>query len=89
VLEALELARTASPAMQAHAGSAPFHLAHGEDDTYVPVDQSRRLMLALLAVGVDAHLDVVPAAGHFWLGKDDTTEQFDAAIEFARSVTRD
>lgn len=87
VLEAPELARAASPAAQARTGAPPFYLAHGADDTYVPVDQSRRLMLALLAVGVDAHLDVVPAAGHFWLGKDDTSEQFDAAIAFARSVS--
>lgn len=42
----------------------PFHIAHGDADVTVPIEQSRALRDALLARGVDVELIEVPGGGH-------------------------
>ena len=42
----------------------PFHIAHGDADTTVPIDQSRSLLTALSARGVEAELIEVPGEEH-------------------------
>ncbi|GAA1960282.1 alpha/beta hydrolase [Microbacterium deminutum] len=84
-----DAARAASPVNHVHAGSAPFHLAHGDADDAVPLAQSEALEAALRAAGVEAELIVEPGAGHFW--RDAAPERvaalFDRAIAFAARVT--
>lgn len=84
-----DAARLASPAMQAHAGAPPFHIAHGTADEHVPFAQSEALAVALRAVAVDVEFDPVPGGKHFWQGLDDTDALFHRAIDFARRVTAD
>lgn len=90
VSELAELARTASPAHRVHAGAPPFHLAHGEDDAFVPVGQSIAFAETLRGAGVDVQLQLVPGVDHLWRGLDDPATVFDPAIAFlARVAHRD
>lgn len=84
-----DAALAASPARQVRAGLPPFHIAHGADDTDVPLAQSEGLARALESVGVEVELHVEPAAGHFWRGatEEATDALFDRAIAFATRVT--
>lgn len=86
--EAPELARTASPALQAHPAAPPFHIAHGTADTHVPIEQSEALFAALERAEVPATLERVAGAEHFWRGVPDTAVLFDTAIDFLRRVMR-
>ncbi len=60
------LARTAAPAQLARdvVSNVPMFIAHGQQDTSVPYNQSVRLLQALTAVGTEASLLPVPDAGH-------------------------
>ncbi|WNM28483.1 alpha/beta hydrolase [Demequina capsici] len=84
----LARARDASPVSHVRAGAPPFLVAHGADDTAVPASQSVELAQALLAVGADAQLTLVPHAGHMWQGEVDREALLDSAIAFCKRVTR-
>jgi acetyl esterase/lipase len=81
--EADELARRASPVTFVHAGAA-----HGDADRFVPVAQSRQPASALRAAGVAVEFTEVPGADHLWMGAPAPGALFDAAVDFARRVTR-
>ncbi|MEU1972143.1 alpha/beta hydrolase [Microbacterium sp. NPDC019599] len=82
-----DAARAASPALQAHPGAPPFHIAHGTADELVPFVQSEALAAALTTVGADVEFDAVPGGGHFWQDVEDTALLFDRAIAFCRRAT--
>lgn len=44
--------------------TVPVRLYHGEDDTLVPPEESRRLAAALQARGADVHLTTYPGVAH-------------------------
>jgi acetyl esterase/lipase len=82
IAEHLDLAWAASPVSQVHAGAPPFLLQHGDADTWVPCDQSRRLADRLRDVGVPVELEIVPGADHFFAGAADIEGIYDRAIGF-------
>lgn len=84
-----ELARAASPALQAHGGAPLFHISHGDADEHVPFAQSEVLASALVAAGADVEFVPVPGGKHFWQGVDDVGPLFDRAIAFAARITAD
>jgi acetyl esterase/lipase len=53
-----------SPVNHVTANAPPFLIFHGDQDTLVPIAQSRELNRRLHAVGVESHLIVVPGRGH-------------------------
>jgi acetyl esterase/lipase len=67
----IDRARAASPVTHAHGGAPPFLLQHGEDDTWVPHEQSVQLANALRAAGASVELETVPGADHFFAGATD------------------
>ncbi|MEV6180325.1 alpha/beta hydrolase [Streptomyces sp. NPDC052015] len=66
-----DLARQASPEAQVRPGAPPFLLAHGEDDSMVACDHSRRLAARLGEVGTAVELWTLPGADHVWHGLSD------------------
>ena len=80
----LDLARAASPVTHVHGGAPPFLLQHGEDDTWVPHDQSVHLADALRAAGGSVELESVPGADHFFGGAGDAEVEaiFQRALDF-------
>lgn len=82
-----DIARRASPALRAHAGAPPFHIAHGSSDEHVPYSQSLALADALRGVGVEVDLLEVPGGRHFWQGLADTSPIVDRAIDFIHRTT--
>lgn len=58
------LARSASPITYVDRKDPPFLIMHGDKDTVVPVQQSRRFYERLKKAGVPAELIVVEEAGH-------------------------
>ena len=85
--EHLELARDASATTHVHPGAPPFLLQHGEADTWVPCDQSRRLAERLGAVGASVELETVPGADHFFDGAATEVEAiFARAVSFLRQL---
>jgi len=84
--EAPELARRASPVTYVHAGAPPFHLAHGADDRFVPVGQSRELAAALRDAGVPVELTIVDGADHMWRDATDPDAILAAAVDFSRRL---
>ncbi len=60
----LALAQAANPITHVDALDPPTLIVHGDADTQVALQQSRRLRDALDAVGVPVELVVVPGAGH-------------------------
>ena len=78
----LDLARAASPVTHARGDAPPFLLQHGEDDTWVPHDQSVRLAEALRAAGAPVELESVPGADHFFAGAADVEAIFERALAF-------
>lgn len=88
VSQVLELARSASPITRVHADAPPFLIAHGLDDAAIPAEQSERFADALRAHGVGVELELVPGAGHLWLGEVDREALLDRAVEFVRRVTQ-
>jgi acetyl esterase/lipase len=86
IAELPELARRASPALQVSAGAPPFHIAHGTADAAVPCAQSEELRDALVAVGAEAALQLVPGADHMWQGLDEPEIVLSPALDFTRRV---
>jgi acetyl esterase/lipase len=88
-----EAARAASPltyVAEAAPTAPPFHLAHGEADSLVPVDQSQRLADALAAAGIDVELAVLPGYNHGFLnppGRPDVPTP--AALEEGRLMAEE
>jgi acetyl esterase/lipase len=80
----LDRARAASPVAHVHGGAPPFLLQHGEEDTWVPHEQSVRLADALRAVGGSVELETVPGADHFFGGAPDAEVEaiFQRALGF-------
>jgi acetyl esterase/lipase len=78
----IDLARAASPVTHARGDAPPFLLQHGEDDTWVPHDQSVRLAEALRAAGAPVELESVPGADHFFAGAADVEAIFERALAF-------
>jgi dipeptidyl aminopeptidase/acylaminoacyl peptidase len=59
-----------SPDMLAAHADAPILLIHGQDDTVVPIDQSRGMESALRQAGKPVELVVLPTADHWFLHED-------------------
>ena len=59
-----DLLRELSPIHRAAAVTAPLLLVHGEEDTNVPVGESRRMAAALAARGAEHRLLLFPGEGH-------------------------
>ena len=80
----LDLARAASPVAHVHDGAPPFLLQHGDQDTWVPHEQSVRLADALRAAGGSVEFETVPGADHFFGGATDTEIEaiFQRALDF-------
>jgi acetyl esterase/lipase len=78
----VDLARSASPVTHVRGDAPPFLLQHGEDDTWVPHDQSVRLAEALRAAGAPVELESVPGADHFFGGAPDVEAIFERALAF-------
>jgi acetyl esterase/lipase len=64
VAEREKEAAAASALSYAAASASPMLIIHGEKDSLVPVDQSRRFEAALTKAGARASLLVLPDAGH-------------------------
>ncbi|MFM9995676.1 MAG: alpha/beta hydrolase fold domain-containing protein [Phycisphaerales bacterium] len=64
----VELCMRVNPITWADASDPPMLIAHGTDDTSVPLKQSTRLHEALASLGVAHQYRVVPGAGHGSLG---------------------
>lgn len=88
VADRTELATQASPARQVHAGAPPFLIAHGDADTFVPVQQSIDFADALRTAGVPVDLQLVPGADHMWRGVADPDTVFGPALAFVERVSR-
>src|SRR5262245_3961071 len=56
--------RDASPLSWVDAASSPFLIVHGLADDVVPIEQSRRLVAALSAAGVEVVYVELPQVGH-------------------------
>lgn len=78
----VDLARSASPVTHVRGDAPPFLLQHGEQDTWVPHDQSVRLAAALRAAGAPVELESVPGADHFFAGAPDVEAIFGRALAF-------
>ncbi len=72
--------KAVSPAQLARRADAPILLIHGEDDSVVPMEQSRAMEKALQAAGKPVEFVSMPGEDH-WLSKEATRE-----IMLARAV---
>jgi acetyl esterase/lipase len=75
------LAAQASPVATASRGDAPFYIANGTLDRFVPAAQGRRLVTALTAAGVEAVFNEVDAASPAAFGE----RVHESARDFVRS----
>jgi acetyl esterase/lipase len=64
VAQHLQAAKQASPVMYVTSKAPPFFIAHGDNDTTVPIAQSKELVEALKKAHVDVTFRIVPNAGH-------------------------
>src|SRR5215217_5349466 len=64
VQEVPERYRDASPLSWIDGSTVPFLVAHGVGDDVVPIDQSRRLVIALREAGADVDYEELAGAGH-------------------------
>ncbi|MFF4590292.1 alpha/beta hydrolase fold domain-containing protein [Streptomyces sp. NPDC001388] len=80
-----ERAAQASPLHRVHPGAPPFLLMHGESDTLVDCDHSRRLAARLTEVGAPTRLRTVPGADHVWHGlpEAEVEDVFRTSLEWA------
>jgi dipeptidyl aminopeptidase/acylaminoacyl peptidase len=83
--EQLELARLASPALQATLRAAPFLIVHGAKDAHVPFSQAERLHYALQHLGVPNRFEVIADGDHF-INVTHTHPLQHAMLEFFRKV---
>jgi len=65
--------KTVSPARLAQRADAPILLIHGEDDSVVPMEQSRIMEKALQAAGKPVEFVSMPGEDH-WLSKEATRQ---------------
>jgi acetyl esterase/lipase len=77
----MEEAKAASPVLFVDAHSAPFYIAHGDQDRVVPLQQSVELDAALRKAGVPSTLYIVKGGGH---GFNDPAAFAGAALFFRR-----
>ncbi|MET9902892.1 alpha/beta hydrolase [Streptomyces sp. NPDC006446] len=84
-----ERAVRASPLLQVHPEAPPFLLVHGEDDSLVSPEHSRRLAERLSEVGAPVELRLVPGADHVWhgLAEDQVEEVFSTSLAWAHKLT--
>jgi dipeptidyl aminopeptidase/acylaminoacyl peptidase len=61
-----ELGRELSPIYHSTAKRPPTFIVHGDADTLVPLDQSRRFMKEAEKYDMKLRLDVEPGGGHGW-----------------------
>lgn len=78
-----DLWKQASPAQHARAGSPPFLIAHGEDDTHVPFTQGEKLRAALTHAGTPVEWIPIKNGGHDFFVNPSTPE---STIEPARET---
>jgi acetyl esterase/lipase len=64
--ERTELVRLANPIAHIRPDAPPFWIVHGAADGVVPVHQGIKLYDELVAAGVDAQLEVLPDADHWF-----------------------
>lgn len=79
LMENPELVKMANPITYVTPDDPPFLIIHGTEDGTVPVNQSRKLYLALKEAGVDAGYIEVEGAGH---GFPVPGPQYDATMAF-------
>lgn len=60
----------ANPITYVSRDDPPFFIVHGDQDTIVPLHQSRLLHEALEGAGVEVELEVIRGGGHFFGGRD-------------------
>lgn len=65
----------ASPVTYANPQAPPFLIMHGQDDSFVPFTQARRLEQALKAVNAPVELVAVQHANHGFRGHPEPTRQ--------------
>lgn len=84
-----DITATASLPARVHADAPPFLLQHGSADTMAPHDQSVRLADALVGAGVDATVETIDGAEHFFDGASDDVKLavFERALAFAHDCT--
>ena len=70
----VQLCRLANPVLAVTSDDPPFYIAHGTNDTAVPIHQSVRLADALAAIGHEYTFRPVEGAGHGPLGVDVANE---------------
>ncbi|GAA0900678.1 alpha/beta hydrolase [Pseudonocardia zijingensis] len=70
VAESPSIAMAASTSTYVSASSAPLHLAHGEQDTGIPIDQSEEITAAYDRAGATVVFERIPGAGHFFSDGD-------------------
>ena len=71
-----------SPARLASKADAPILLIHGEDDSVVPIEQSRTMERALKVAGKPVEFVLMPGEDH-WLSKEPTRQaMLKAAVAF-------
>lgn len=66
--ELVALAISANPISHLDSADPPMFIAHGDQDTSVPLHQSARVRDAAIAAGVPVIYDVAPGFGHGFLG---------------------
>ena len=77
----IEKSQWASPITYVRRDNPPFLLQHGDADRIMPLAQSRAMLAALQAAGVDATLTVMPGADHAGAPLF-TAENFQSLAEF-------
>ena len=81
VAEAPPIAMAASTSTYVGAGAAPLQLAHGEQDSGIPIDQSEEIAAAYERAGATVQFERVPGAGHFF-GDEDRKRLITLGLDF-------
>lgn len=87
VADAPDLADAASTSTYVGSDAAPLHLAHGEQDPGIPIDQSEELAAAYERAGAIVEFVRVPGAGHFF-GDADRERLITLGLDFLVRHTR-
>lgn len=74
-----ELAESMSPIFAVSENDPPILLVHGDEDTLVDIEHSKRIHSALESVSVPVHLEVIEGAGHGFV-RDDHLDQYQKAV---------
>ncbi len=78
-----ESALAANTGRYVTAGAAPLHLAHGDRDTGIPIDQSEEMAAVYEKAGATVELVRVAGAGHVF-GDDDRERLITLGLDFLR-----